>query len=268
VAPALANAPSAGFLQMSAARELLASLFVVARDLGDVIHRSGGDLRVGLYTRRSPIGPAGPKLWEVDTTYAKYAFLRAQYPFPEATWQMLWQHRALLDSIAAGRRRDSLTSEPSPQLPRMHRKTQFMASVALVYALAAQPETHEAMDLLMRNWEEGVTVTPEHRPIPSQGRLAVARRLFAGYAALPAALRDSSLLYFMVGSLNKDTRGMALDGEAIAVVAGEWSLVAWLDFWSLFGSTTWIERLEELTELLPEQGSFQRWLSRRVRGLL
>ena len=44
--------------------------------------------------------------------------------------------------------------------------------------------------------------------------------------------------------------------------------VAWLDFWSLFGSTTWIERLEELTELLPEQGSFQRWLSRRVRGLL
>ena len=124
----------------------------------------------------------------------------------------------------------------------MHRKTQFMASVALVYALAAQPETHEAMDLLMRNWEEGVTVTPEHRPIPSQGRLAVARRLFAGYAALPAALRDSSLLYFMVGSLNKDTRGMALDGEAIAVVSGEWSLVAWLDFWSLFGSTTWIER--------------------------
>ncbi|MGH7586322.1 MAG: hypothetical protein ACREMH_08765 [Gemmatimonadales bacterium] len=266
VAPALANAPSAGFLQMSATRELFVSLFVVARDLGDVIHRSGGDLRVGLYTRRSPIGPAGPKLWEVDTTYAKYAFLRSQYPFPEATWQMLWAHRASLDSISAGR--DSLTSDPAAPLPRMHRKTQFMASGELVHALAARPETHDAVDLLMRGWEEGITVTPETRPIPSQGRLAVARRLFAGYAALPPALRDSSLLYFIAGSLNKDTRGMALDGEAIAVVSGEWSLVAWLDFWSLFGSTTWIERLEELTELLPEQGWLQRWMSRRVRGLL
>ena len=266
VAPALANAPSAGFPQMSATRELFASLFVVARDLGEVIRRSGGDLRVGLYTRRSPIGPAGAKLWEVDTTYAKYAFLRSQFPFPEATWQMLWQHRALLDSIAAGR--DSLTSEPEAPLPRMHRKTQFMASRDLVHALAAQPETHDALNLMMSGWEEGITVTPESRPIPAQGRLAVTRRLFAGYAALPAALRDSSLLYFIVGSLNKDTRGMALDGESIAVVSGEWSLVAWLDFWSLFGSTTWIERLEELTELLPEQNRLQRWLSRRVRGLL
>ena len=267
VAPALANAPSAGFPQMSATRELFASLFVVARDLGEVIRQSGGDLRVGLYTRRSPIGPAGPKLWEVDTTYAKYAFLRSQYPFPEATWQMLWTHRASLDSLAATVR-DSLTQDVEAPLPRMHRKTQFMASAALVHALAAQPETHEAVDLLMRGWEEGITVTPESRPIPHQGRLAVTRRLFAGYAGLPAELRDSSLLYFSVGSLNMDTRGMALDGEVIAVVSGEWSLVAWLDFWSLFGSTTWIERLEELAELLPEQGWLQRWLSRRVRGLL
>ena len=266
VAPALPNAPSDGFLQMSAARELITSLFVVARDLGDVIREGGGDLRVGLYTRRSPIGPPGAKLWEVDTTYAKYAFLRSQYPFPEETWQMLWAHRARLDSLELGQAGAPVDSEAP--VPRMHRKTQFMASRELVHTLAAQAETHEALDLMMRGWEEGVTVTPEARPIPSQGRLAVTRRLFAGYAALPAALRDSSLLYFIAGSLNKDTRGMALDGEAIAVVSGEWSLVAWLDFWSLFGSTTWIERLEEIEALLPEQNWLQRWMSRRVRGLL
>src|SRR5690606_41370537 len=96
-----------------------------------------------------------------------------------------------------------------------------------------------------------VTVPAEPGPVPAERRLEGARTLMEGHDHLPAPVRDSSLLYLAVGSLNKDTRGMALDGEVMAVVSGRWALSAYLDFWSLFGSTTWIERVEEIDELIP-----------------
>lgn len=252
IAPSVANAPRDGFPVMTATQELLTRLFIVQRDLGGVIRAGGGDLRVGLYTREAPIGMPVAKLQEVDTTYGKYAFLRSQYPFPEATWRMLREHRARMDSLQAGR--DLPSNDSVGARPALHQKTQFVASRALLEELALQPETHRALDLTLRQWSEGVTVTPEAGPIPAQRRLEVARTLMEGHRHLPAPVRDSSLLYLAVGSPNKDTRGMALDGEAVALVSGAWALSAYLDFWSLFGSTTWIERGEEIDELTRPPG--------------
>lgn len=249
VAPSTANAPAASGPTMPATRRLLTTLAAVQDDLGDVIRNGGGDFRVGLYTRKSPIGLPEAKLWEVDTTYGKYAFLRTQFPFPEATWRMLWEHRARMDSLAAGR--EPPTDEPGGRIPRLHRRTQFLGSRALLDRLALQPESHGALDLEMREWSEGRTVTPEPGPIPAQRRMEVARELMRGWDALPEGLRDSTLLYLGVGTGARDTRSLAYDGGATALVSGRWSLVAWLDFWALFGSTTWIERVEEVTELIP-----------------
>ncbi len=266
IAPSVANAPRDGFPSMTATHELFTRLFIVQRDLGEVIRASGGDLRVGLYTRQAPIGMPVAKLQEVDTTYGKYAFLRSQYPFPEATWRMLRDHRAQMDSGRA--RQEVAPADTAGGRPRLHQKTQFIASRALLEELALQPETHRALDLMLRQWGEGITVTPERGPIPAQRRLEVARTLRVGHDHLPAPVRDSSLLYLAVGSLNKDTRGMALDGEVMALVAGRWALSAYLDFWSLFGSTTWIERVEEIDELIPPYGGLQRWVGHRIRRLM
>src|SRR5258706_11620884 len=49
IAPALANAPSNGFPQMSRAQELFTRLLVVRGTLGPAIAAAGGDLRLGLY---------------------------------------------------------------------------------------------------------------------------------------------------------------------------------------------------------------------------
>src|SRR5690606_1241242 len=83
--------------------------------------------------------------------------------------------------------------------PRLHQKPQFIASRALLEELALQPETHRALDLTLRQWGEGTTVTPERGPIPAQRRLEVARTLMEGHDHLPAPVRDSSLLYLAAG---------------------------------------------------------------------
>jgi hypothetical protein len=248
VAPAPDNAPRVAAASLPATREQLTRLFVVQRDLGEVIRGAGGDLRVGLYTRQAPIGRPEAKLQEVDTTYGKYAFLRSQYPFPESTWRMLRDHRARMDSLQGGR--GAAPEDTAGQRPRLHQRTQFLASRALLEELALQPETHRALDLTLRQWNEGATVTPERGPIPDQRRMEVPRILMEGYDELPAPVRDSSVLYLAVGSSSKEPRGMALDGEAVALVSGRWALSAYLDFWSLFGSTTWIERVEQFEELI------------------
>jgi hypothetical protein len=252
VAPSPANAPSEAIAAMPATREQLTRLFVVQRDLGEVIREGGGDLRVGLYTRRAPIGFPEAKLQEVDTTYGKYAFLRSQYPFPESTWRMLRDHRARMDSLQHGR--EAPPADSASRRPRLHQQTQFLASRGLLEELALQPETHRALDLTLRQWNEGVTVTPERGPIPGQRRMEVPRTLMEGYDQLPAPVRDSSLLYLVLGSAGKAPRGTARDGEAVALVSGRWALSAYLDFWSLFGSTTWIERVEQLDELIRARG--------------
>jgi hypothetical protein len=249
VAPSRANAPRDAVPELARTRETFARLFVVQRDLGELIRRGGGGLHVGLYTRRSRIGDAGARLWEADTTYGKHAFLRELFPFPEETWRMLGDHRARLDSV--GPDSGALTQEDGEPRPALHRSTQFIASRALLEELAVQPETRRALDLSLRDPDEGATLAPEAGPIQAQGRLEAARELMRGWAGVPLAVRDSALLYLAVGTPYKDLRGLARNGEVIAVVSGPWSLLAYLDFWSLLGSTTWIERVEDVEELIP-----------------
>jgi len=73
------------------------------------------------------------------------------------------------------------------------------------------------------------------------------------------------MIYLTVGSLNKDTRGQVLDGEALYVLSGEWSLAAYTDFAALLGSTTWIVSQEELDSPLPPVTHLKRRISRWVR---
>jgi hypothetical protein len=99
-------------------------------------------------------------------------------------------------------------------------------------------------------------------------RVAAERPLLEAFDALPPALRDSAPLYLSVGSLNKDWRGAALDGESLAVLAGKWALIGWIDFLYLAGHTTWIQDSQELERLLPPYTGKQTWLGKRLRNIL
>jgi hypothetical protein len=71
-----------------------------------------------------------------------------------------------------------------------------------------------------------------------------------------------------VGSLNKDSRGMMTDGEALQVTAGPWAMWAVSDMWMLTGSITWLESQEELDHLLPPYKQWQRRASRWIRKVI
>ena len=59
VSPALDNAPSAGFPQMSRAQEIFAEMILVQQLLGDEIAAVGGGLHTGIYAVEHDVGPVG-----------------------------------------------------------------------------------------------------------------------------------------------------------------------------------------------------------------
>jgi hypothetical protein len=56
VSPALANAPSAGFPQMSRAQELYSQLVVVKQTMAAEIAHNGGSLNLGIYAVNKDVG--------------------------------------------------------------------------------------------------------------------------------------------------------------------------------------------------------------------
>jgi hypothetical protein len=81
-------------------------------------------------------------------------------------------------------------------------------------------------------------------------------------------VREKTVMYMTVGSLNKDARGMMTDGEVLQVTAGPWAIWAVADMWALTGNTTWIESQEELDQLLPPYKQWQRRVGRWVRKVI
>lgn len=74
------------------------------------------------------------------------------------------------------------------RLPKMHRKTQLIVPMEALQALARAPEFPPALDAALRTEMAGEL--------------------------------GEGPLYFLTGSVNENTRSLALDGEVLAVVAG------------------------------------------------
>lgn len=263
VAPATEHAPSGGFPQMSIMQELFTRLAVVQEQFGPVIEEAGGELNIGLYTRTAAMDDLPARLAEADAAFARHEFLRRAFPFSDSVWSVI---RNFGDGTATASRPRSADGSGTP--PQMHRKTQLVASAALLSALAQSPDMPVVLETQLRTEYEGFVRVPESGPLPLQQRMQASAQLFAAYDRLPAATRDRTLAYFIVGSLNKDVRGMALDGEAVALVTGSWALQAYLDFFLLSGAVTWVDGVDHLGELLPRYPYFQRLLGRLLYRVL
>lgn len=252
VAPALDHAPSAGFPQMSAMQELITRLVLVREEFGDVIRDAGGELRVGLYSRKASLDDLPGMLADVDTTFAANPFLRDLFPFSEEALSVLRERRGRSTPDAGEPRRGADAVE---RLPKMHRKTQLVASASLLRALASAPE--------MSGFLEETFGLEGERPSPSPLRLVETYERLEEEGAV-----DEPVLYFMSGSVNKNARSMALDGEAMAAVAGPWALVAYLDFVLLSGGASWVRSIEEVEALLPHYSALQRLIGRWLYRIL
>lgn len=85
------------------------------------------------------------------------------------------------------------------------------------------------------------------------------------FARLAPAQRDSAILFLTVGSQNKDTRGLFLDGEMNFVVSGSWALQAYTEMFDLFGMTTWVDTQEQFRSFFPAYAEWQRRFAYRIR---
>jgi hypothetical protein len=265
VAPSLANAPSAAFPQLSVMQELLTRLIVAREELGGLIAEAGGDLRIGLYTRAAAYDDVPGLARELQRTFADNAFLRELFPLADEV-------RALLQDVAARPAVPATAGDDTVVVdsrPKLHRKTQLIASAAVLQELAASPLLVPIIERAVDGLADGMVQTPELGPLVAQPRLRAANALPELYeGVVPDAIRADAVLYFMVGSLNKDARSMALDGEVAMLLAGAWALQPLVDFVLLSGGVTWIESVEQLEPLLPPFPPLQRWIGRRIRSVL
>ncbi len=275
VAPALANAPSAGYAQMSVMQELLTRLTLVEEALGDAIRMGGGDLRVGLSTRETPLDDMGELLRELDEALDAYPFLAERFPFSADSREVLRRAAARLESDegreAVGRR------------PQLHRKTQWMISSDVVSAVMSDEAFPEVLASALDRVVEAELSPTESGPIVEQERAATTRALLhlhegvngrgggsSGGGSSPGDRvgGDDHVMYFMTGSMNMAFRSMALDGEALGVVAGPWALQPLLDFLLLSAGITWVRQLSDVEEHLPPYSNFQRRVGRILHRIM
>jgi hypothetical protein len=103
--------------------------------------------------------------------------------------------------------------EPRPRNPQLHRKTQLIASRGVLEALAVDSEVAELVGELLASPTEAVVHAPDSGPLIQQQRMQPALRLIRRFGELEGTAGFvEPVLYFMVGSMNKNVRSMALDG--------------------------------------------------------
>jgi hypothetical protein len=269
IAPAAANAPSAGFPQLSRTREIW-SRFIEARQiLGPEIAERGGRLRVGLYTRAGGVDDLEAQLGEMHRTFERYPFLKEDFPFPEDFYAKVGRAEEVLAAAGYVPADDRLPEDARARSPKLHRKTQLFVTGDALAAILRDTRTQDVIVNQTRFIaRQGIVFEPEEL---AQARIdlgAIFRPYLDVIRDLPAPVREKAILYMTVGSLNKDARGMMTDGEVLQVTAGAWAMWAVADMWILTGSTTFIESQEELDRLLPPYKQWQRRVGRWVRKVI
>ncbi|HEX3157641.1 MAG TPA: hypothetical protein VHQ45_03945 [Gemmatimonadaceae bacterium] len=271
VAPAIANAPSAGFPQMAHTGDVILRLLQVRQEFGEAIHAAGGELRVGLFAPTEDVNDISRQMHEVTVGVERNPWLRELVPFPANVLAVLDSAPAIL--AAAGYRPFALGRDETPRLPQLHQKTQFLADSAALVRLAGRPEWRAvAVQYLLARAAQtrrGVGTGALAADTLRAALIPAAMALLDAYvAARPPADSARMTFYFTVGTQNQDPRGMMLDGEAVLVASGLNGAIGLFDMYSLLARTTWVETEAELDRLLPPYDNWQRRLGRFVRFVL
>ena len=270
VAPAIANAPSAGFPQMARTQDVILRLLQVRQEFRNEIRAAGGELRIGLYTAKSDVNDIAKQGRETIAGIERYPWLRELVPLTPSTLAVFDSAPDLLER--AGYKPFVLGRDEKPRLPQLHRKTQFFADSAALARLSARPEWREvAIQAIIegaRRARRG-TATGLYDDTTTDASVAAATKLLRGYLSeRPASDSARMTFYLTIGTQNQDPRGMMLDGEAVFAISGMSGAMGLIDLYSLLARSTWIETQEELDALLPPYESWQHRLGRFARFVL
>jgi len=270
IGPALANAPSAGFPQMSRTYDVMLRLLQVRQEFRKEIQSAGGELRIGLYTAKEDVNDIAQEARATNTGVGTYPWLHDLFPFDSSVTAVFEDAPALL--AAAGYKPFVLGHDETPRLPQLHRKTQFFADSAALTRLTSRPEWREVViRALIERAEQarrGMKTGLYDDTLSAATVEAVQKLLKAYGASRPRADSARMTFYLTVGTQNEDPRGQLLDGEAVFVLSGMSAAVGLVDLYSLMARSTWIETEKELDQLIPPYKTWQRRLGRFARLVL
>jgi hypothetical protein len=265
VAPALANAPSNRFPQMSRAQELFTRLILLQRELDPEIRAAGGMLKTGVYALDVEAGDIPGRLRVVEEGLATEPFLRDVVGLRSP---VAWSERSerMFRNYGGGRPADASMHER----PMLHAKTHFLASAEAWSAITERQDLGPLVDsfiLKMVRRGEPPDREDDDRSLSDSlpVHLAVHRAVMEEMS--PETL-EKFVAYLMVGSYNQNYRSMLMDGEVMLTVEGGAVIHGLIDYLSLLGTTTWVDTLEELEEHLPAYGGVKFWFARSFKEML
>jgi hypothetical protein len=263
IAPALENAPSAGFPQMSRAHELFERLIIMNQLLGDEIAAAGGMLKVGKYTRSSDIGSL-ESLQEILEGVQKYPFLKEIFPFDQEYYDAV--EAFYEEAKAKGYKPTYYTEDIEKRKPKLHLKTNFFASKEMQDLLAWDGWDDVILNYLryraaQTGLKDGYV---DVKDVPEELNEALHELLASYWDSLTEEEQRRVMYYLSVGSQNQCYRGIIMDGEVAVVVSGYYSLIGLVDMSTIASLTTWVDDVEQLNELLPPESGWRRWLGRYI----
>ena len=252
IAPAAANAPSAGLPQMIREWELMTRLLAAREALAAPIAASGGQLKLGLYAVVADTDGLASRVQTWNREVAETPFLTDLMPFLPPTWP----------GVVAR----NLPRSPADTLrPKLHQKVQFLATRQMWEAISDTTEWRQFMAAYMAYrvatyvLDDSVGVM---RPRPVELK-EMAERIFARTRGVAGAAG-----YVMMGSQNQDYRGMFMDGEVDLLFSGPETLIPLVDLIFIDGTTTWINTQQQLDSLVPPPAEYWRRWSRVMKDMI
>jgi hypothetical protein len=266
IAPAIEHAPSAGFPQMSRARQLLGRLVIAQTVFEEHLEATGGLIKVGLYAPEMDAGNIPAKMRAVAQTLDENPWLMDVYGFAPET---VTGFREQADALEAEGFARQYSIDQEVVTAKLHLKAHFYATPEAWDGLMDGPE----METFMRAYYRG---TAEQNQALAEGRaegadMEILTRAIippgvalvgAHLAELTPAQIERAALFLTVGSHNQNFRSFIMDGEVAFVISSWASLHGLPDFVTLAGLSVWINDLDRLEALFPEYEGLQRRLSR------
>ena len=244
IAPAAANAPSAGAFTMSRAWEFMSRLLAARQALASPIAAAKGELQLGLYALAPDQRGMASRVETWNRNVAATPFLRTLMPFLPATWP---------DSGAVPQLGPVADTIP----PKLHQKVQFLGTPSMWNAIAGAPEWPRFMRVYLAHREATYTVgAPATLSMELPAELQeIATQIYQRTRGVAGAAS-----YALVGSQNQDYRGMFMDGEVDLLFTGAESLVPLVDLIFIEGTATWLTDQSSLDRLVPPPGAYlRRW---------
>ncbi|MDH3889838.1 MAG: hypothetical protein OEV49_02040 [candidate division Zixibacteria bacterium] len=261
VSPALENAPSAENPQMSRANELFTRFVILQNEMRQEIETAGGLFKTGIYSMDVDVGDVVGKLQALNDGIAQSEVFQRLFPFPASVTEAVRTLPELL--IAEGFKPTYIVDDSLKQKAKLHLKTQFFASQRAISSI-----------LPLEGWGPFV-----RKYILARAKQTTGRETHTNATAIREVLKEEAaalieswwgmglspkeqeevILFLSVGSHNQDYRGMIMDGETMFLIGRTYAMIAFLDFVSIMGQTTWVEDVQQLEELLPRHGGFWRW---------